>query len=98
MKLIAGSTLLIECSGREIYANGGILGLGEETEDTWMTYENAIPEGYDGDIRCSDWTADERKEVADYMVGLWQRWAKQPDQTSPQPLAEPGFPSEPQQR
>ena len=60
-------------SGRTVYANCGIIGLGPGLE---------IAEGYDGnpdpDARwfSSDkpWTDEECAEIADMMIERWQRW------------------------
>lgn len=65
-------------SGREVYANRGIIGINPELE---------ISEGYDSGIHLgpsyelkdgqvvkapgSIWTADEKREMADYMMRLW---------------------------
>lgn len=71
-------------TGRAFYANCGVIGIsGEEVE---RDPEDAVivREGFDGDIRIAeskwaddtseDWTPDERRELADYMIALWQRW------------------------
>lgn len=61
-------------SGREIYANRGILGLGLASDDT-------LYEGYDGHITDADeyddgrLTPAERRQIADQMIARWQAWA-----------------------
>lgn len=54
-------------SGRKFDANDGILGMSNAME---------LTEGYDGRVYDErEFTPDERKEIADHMIGLWQRWA-----------------------
>ena len=59
-------------SGRQFYANRGILGLGPDGQAT---------QGYDGGFGSDDWndtevlTADERQEVAEMMIDRWRCWA-----------------------
>jgi hypothetical protein len=64
-------------TGKEIYANHGYVGINERGE---------LSEGYDGDIGFGDFEAGyddndpyeltpaERHELADYVIGLWQRY------------------------
>lgn len=60
-------------SGRKIYANRYILGISED-EGTVV-----ISEGYDGGIHDQDtFTVDEKKELAEYAIGLWKRWGNLP--------------------
>jgi hypothetical protein len=69
--------LTFETTGREIYANCGIIGLSADLE--WVS------EGYDGVIEAFYTPPDsedrltpvERRELADYMMGLWQRYARE---------------------
>lgn len=66
-------------TGREFYANNGIIGLSPEFG------RGALAEGYDGGILCEpncwneaqQWTAAERTELADYMIALWMKWRDQ---------------------
>jgi len=67
-------TLIFETTGREIYANGGQVGLGPLME--------RVSEGSDGDIETfyeyeekAIFTPVERRELADYMKELWERYA-----------------------
>ena len=67
-------------SGKEFYANGGILGLSPTSLD--------LCEGYDGIVEMVGpnekpypdaevvFTDAERQEIADYMISLWRAWAK----------------------
>ena len=63
-------------SGREVYANNGIVG---------MDPNGNVFEGYDGVIEYIDpdeyaefnrprFTPEERKELAGHMVALWKKW------------------------
>lgn len=58
-------------TGREFYANNGIIGLGPADDDE-------PSEGYDGGISTVDyedgWTAAECVELADAMIARWQAW------------------------
>ena len=57
-------------SGRRVYANGGIMGVGvEETGDVFVS------EGSDGGVGyADDFTDDERREIGHEMIARWQRW------------------------
>lgn len=66
-----GDTLTLS-TGRKVYANCGIVGINDKLSTS---------EGYDGDLPTrdefdpeSDWAADERRELADYMIALWTRY------------------------
>lgn len=52
-------------TGRRVYANNGILGIGPD---------GGIYEGYDSCVLDDDFTDDERAEIADYMIELWQAY------------------------
>ena len=41
---------------------------GQDSESEWIT------QGYDGTFNCDDFTAEERKEIASYMIILWEKW------------------------
>ena len=56
-------------TGKEIYANRGIIGLSEPGKYGWE-----VSEGYDGGIEIDDLTEGEKIELADYMISLWQRF------------------------
>lgn len=58
-------------SGRRMYANGGILGLGPGSDST-------VTEGYDGyfeESADSAWTTEERQQLAAMMIRRWRAWA-----------------------
>jgi len=54
-------------TGRIFYANCHIIGLSPDGRHP--------REGYDGGIDTSDWTSVEKKELAEYMIALWKKWA-----------------------
>lgn len=60
-------------TGRSIYANNGILGMGPDL-DIFEGYDGAPdPESlYSGE---DPWTPEERAEVANMMIDRWQRWS-----------------------
>ena len=61
-------------SGREFYANRGILGVGPDGD---------VSEGYDGGLyperskgdRNKDFTPEERREIADFAIAAWEKFA-----------------------
>lgn len=75
-------------TGRKLYANHGLISIAWDDEDR----EWEIGEGYDGhlypqgsqDYSVPDavawseepWTAEERREVADYMIAQWRAFAE----------------------
>ena len=63
---IDGSKILFS-SGREFYANNGIVGLSPELE---------LFEGYDAHLEGYDQslTPDESAELADFMIDLWRKF------------------------
>jgi len=60
---------VIFSSGKVVYANRGIIGLSMPGEYGWE-----ISEGYDGRIDIDELSKQERIELADYMITLWQRF------------------------
>lgn len=53
-------------TGKEFYANCGILGLAPDGD---------VTEGYDGTVAGrSEFTPDERREIADVMIKAWKEW------------------------
>jgi len=52
-------------NGKEIYAHNGIIGIDEEL---------TISEGYDGGIEEMDLTGNEKVELADYAIALWEKY------------------------
>lgn len=59
---------LIFDSGRVVSANCGIVGIDQEGQ---------ISEGYDGALVSGfePLTRDERRDLAEYMIGLWKAYA-----------------------
>lgn len=58
-------------SGRTAYCNAGIIGIDPDLE---------LSEGYDGGFSIDPYntgpiTPDERREMAEYMIDLWRRYA-----------------------
>lgn len=67
---VSGDSVHFESTGRTEYANNGIIGIGPEAD--------GVSEGYDGGMgRRDDFTDAERTELADYMIGQWQRFKEQ---------------------
>jgi hypothetical protein len=67
-KLRVKGDYVIFSSGRKVYANCGILGLADR---------DGVPEvtdGYDGGYADGEFSAEERREMAKYMVNLWKRF------------------------
>jgi hypothetical protein len=60
-------------SGRRVYANGGILGLGLPDGEHCI---GGVSHGSDGGFDTADWTEDERYEIADEMIVRWMEFAK----------------------
>ena len=57
-------------SGKTFYANGGILGLGPDPDEF-------LSEGYDGGVSGEkDFTRDERREIASFMIMRWHEWGR----------------------
>ena len=52
-------------TGKEISANCSILGINPELE---------LHEGYDGTINEEDLTPQEKLEIAEYAISLWQKY------------------------
>lgn len=53
-------------SGRCLYANLGVLGIGPDASQ--------ITEGYDGTIGNDDLSAEEKAEIAAEMIRRWKQW------------------------
>jgi hypothetical protein len=57
-------------TGRTFYANQNIVGIDPDLD---------LSEGFDSGMEISsDWTAEERAELADYMIDLWSRFKAKP--------------------
>ena len=68
-----GDDMVLDCSGRREYAFGGPLGIGAGSfvsdDDIWVSF------GADGGLGgVRDFTAEERAEIADAQIALWQRF------------------------
>jgi hypothetical protein len=69
---IEGDTITLS-TGREVYANRGIIGLSDDLRPSY---------GYDGGIEAwgrtymdePPWSKAERQELADYMIALWTQF------------------------
>ena len=60
-------------SGRELCVSMSVFGIGEDG-DAYCGYDDSLPKWlYDATL-----TREEREEIADHAIGLWQRWAAQP--------------------
>ena len=55
-------------TGKEFYAHGNILGI-SESNDVEYFYN-----GYDGGDYFKDFTNEELKEIADYMIEQWNNF------------------------
>lgn len=86
MELIKTDTYRLS-SGREFYAHLGIIGVSpgavSADADSLVFYD-----GYDGAVivrdspwmnnKTRDWTQSEKRELADFMIALWNQWAALP--------------------
>lgn len=54
-------------SGRRLRAWGHVIGISPSLGPC---------QGYDDDLWHANFSAEERKELADYVCDLWQQWAK----------------------
>lgn len=72
MKYLGDSKFQLS-GGRYLYAHRGVLGVSasEGSKDTLFN-------GYDGEVSEADppLTADEKREISDYMIALWWTWAE----------------------
>lgn len=60
---VNGDNFTLECTGKEHYANFGIIGL----SPNGGTYT-----GYDDNLAAEQWTPEEQIELADHMIQRWQ--------------------------
>ena len=67
MKIDEFNDVLFESTGRKDSAYGGIIGINKEL-DTSGGYDNSFP------VFTPEVTRKERKELADYMIGLWTKY------------------------
>lgn len=67
-----GNNLIFETTGRQEYCFSGVIGVGVDDDNTLhITY------GLDGMFSFEHnggLTDEERNELADYMIALWQRY------------------------
>lgn len=70
---------IVLSTGKRFYANQGIIGINDEL---------SIYEGYDGRISLREYypteslnlSKEERKELAEYAISLWQKFANLSDE------------------
>jgi hypothetical protein len=62
-----GDTITLECTGRTIYANSGIIGI----SPNGGTYT-----GYDDDVAAETFTTEEQVEIANEMIQRWIEFRK----------------------
>ena len=67
---------IFQTTGRRLYANNGILGLGPEKEGGQV---DEVSEGYDGGFEPWDppLSPTERTELGYYMIARWKKWMKE---------------------
>lgn len=68
MKPVGDDAFILKCSGRTICPNRKIIGINPKLE-TFGGYDDALT---DFGPPLAD---DERKELAEYMIGLWKKYA-----------------------
>lgn len=56
-------------SGRRLYANCNVLGIGPD---------GSVHTGYDDHLETSDFTPEERRELAEYAIAKWKAWGGLP--------------------
>jgi hypothetical protein len=56
-------------TGREFYCFRGIIGMSDNYE-----VGDEVTYGFDGGFSIEDWTPQEKQELADYMINLWQKF------------------------
>jgi hypothetical protein len=72
MKFDKAKDELVLESGRRVYAFGGVLGINVNGEPMHPTY------GWDGYLHeqlSGEFTAEERLEIAHWMIDRWDLWA-----------------------
>lgn len=67
---IVGDEHLIFSTGKKVYTQDGVIGIGVENSKFYIT------EGYNGGL-YPELTTAEKLELADYMIELWQRYKKE---------------------
>lgn len=76
MKRIDFNEFMFECTGREMSAHAGIIGIQDDDRESSDVERLKTYDGYDGTIGqySEKFTVEERHELADYMIGLWTRY------------------------
>lgn len=64
--ILTGPDTYTLSSGRTFYAHGGVLG--------FAPGEDSVSYGWDGGVEMRDWSAAEKRELADFMIALWQQY------------------------
>ena len=80
MKVDFKNNEVIFSNGRKEYANNGILGISEGYDDIFGKITVEVSEGYDGGFGgfCEQiFTKEEKRELADWAIELWNRWVEQ---------------------
>ena len=70
-----GDKFTLECTGKEHYANDGIIGL----SPNGGTYT-----GYDDNLAAKQWTIEEQIELAEHMIQRWQTFKANAINLTPQ--------------
>ena len=55
-------------TGKTFYSNNGIIGIDNHLD---------VHEGYDGGIDTDEFTQEEKNEIADYMIDLWNKFREE---------------------
>lgn len=68
---VKGSEVILEATGRRLYAYGGVIGLGPQYGNPNVVVAHY---GYDGELTEYEkpLTVEERRELAEYMVTRWK--------------------------
>jgi hypothetical protein len=74
MKSLNTGEFIIDCSGRRFSAFNGIIGINDDMQVTEGSYDGFLYPGRVQNLPLSDVTDLERAELADYMIGLWNKW------------------------
>jgi len=64
-------------SGIKVYANNFILGITEENGELIVSggYDQMIQKKSYCEPRSGGLTQEEKKEIAEYVISLWKKWA-----------------------
>lgn len=75
---IERDTVTFESTGFILHANNGIIGINPSLEIS-EGYDGGFSKGEDDEFNVISFTKEERAELADYMIGLWQRFKETSD-------------------